>query len=130
MPMRRAATLRCSLAGAPVELTVYWVDVYGGGLFLPFRDATTGRETYGAGRYLCDTVKGSELIRLDARDDDPELGMSLSMGYAGGPVLVDFNYAYNPSCSYDVRWLCPLSPPENTLPVAVQAGERTWQHDA
>jgi uncharacterized protein (DUF1684 family) len=128
MPMRRAATLHCSLAGTPVELAVYWVDVYGGGLFLPFRDTTTGHETYGAGRYLFDTVKGSDLIRLDARDDDPEIGIRLSMGYAGGPVLVDFNYAYNPSCAYDSRWLCPLSPPENTLPVPVHAGERTWQH--
>lgn len=128
MPMRRAAVLQCTLFGTPIELTVYWVDVYGGGLFLPFRDATTGHETYGAGRYLFDTVKGSDLIRLDARDDDPELGTSLRLGYAGGPVLVDFNYAYNPSCSYDARWLCPLSPPENTLPVAVRAGERTLAH--
>jgi uncharacterized protein len=126
MPMRRAAMLRCTLSGTPVELTVYWVDVYGGGLLLPFRDATTGHETYGAGRYLFDTVKGSHLIRLDAREDDPELGTSLRMGYAGGPVLVDFNFAYNPSCAYDARWLCPLSPPSNTLAVAVRAGEQAW----
>jgi uncharacterized protein (DUF1684 family) len=130
MPMRRAALLRCTLVGTPVELTVYWVDVYGGGLFLPFRDATTGHETYGAGRYLFDTVKGSDFLRFDARDDDPELGKPLTMGYPGGRVLVDFNYAYNPSCAYDARWLCPLSPPENTLSIAVPAGERTWQHGA
>ena len=59
MPLRRAAKVDLRLAGEPVRLTVFWIDVYGGGLFLPFRDATSPAESYGAGRYLFDTVKGS-----------------------------------------------------------------------
>lgn len=88
MPLRRAGRLSCTLAGVEISLAVYWIDVYGGGLFLPFRDATSGSETYGAGRYLHDTVKGSDLLRLDDASFP---------GYAGGRVLLDFNYAYNPS---------------------------------
>jgi uncharacterized protein (DUF1684 family) len=83
------------------------MDGYAGGLFLSFRDATSGKETYGAGRYLFDTAKGADL------------------GGEGGRLVLDFNFAYNPSCSYDPRWACPLAPPENRLPVAVRAGERT-----
>jgi uncharacterized protein (DUF1684 family) len=87
-------------------LEVYWLAGYGGGLFVPFRDATSGAETYGGGRYLLDTVKGSDL------------------GMDGDRLVLDFNFAYNPSCSYDPRWICPLSPPANRLPVAIRAGER------
>ena len=87
------------------ELELYWLDAYGGGLFLPFRDATSATETYGAGRYLLDTVKGADL------------------GTAGGRLVLDFNFAYNPSCAYDPRWACPLAPPANRLPFAVRAGE-------
>ena len=83
------------------------LDAYGGGLFLPFRDATAGGETYGAGRYLLDTVKGADLGTGD-----------------GGGLVLDFNYAYNPSCAYDPRWSCPLAPSENRMQVAVEAGER------
>ncbi|HEY7022380.1 MAG TPA: DUF1684 domain-containing protein [Ktedonobacterales bacterium] len=115
----RAGTISFTLDGAPMLLAVYWIDVYGGGLFLPFRDATSGTETYGAGRYLFDTVKGSDFLRLDG-DVNP------APGYAGGRVLLDFNYAYNPSCSYDLRWACPLAPRENTLPVAIRAGEQVY----
>lgn len=114
----RAGTVSFVLDDAPQTLAVYWIDVYGGGLFLPFCDATSGAETYGAGRYLFDTVKGSDFLRLDG-DGAP--------GYAGGRVLLDFNYAYNPSCSYDPRWACPLAPRENTLSVAIRAGERVYQ---
>ncbi|HEU4784957.1 MAG TPA: DUF1684 domain-containing protein [Ktedonobacterales bacterium] len=114
MPLRRAGRVSFTLGGDAVTLAVYWIDVYGGGLFLPFRDATSGGETYGAGRYLHDTVKGSELLRLD----DTGKG-----GYSGERVLLDFNYAYNPSCAYDPRWVCPLTPPENRLAVAIRAGE-------
>jgi uncharacterized protein len=89
------------------ELELYWLDAYGGGLFLPFRDATSGDETYGAGRYLLDTVKGADL------------------GTADGKLVLDFNFAYQPSCSYDPRWACPLSPPVNRLAEAVRAGERS-----
>jgi uncharacterized protein len=88
------------------RLDVYWLAGYGGGVFLPFADATRGRETYGAGRYLLDTVKGSDL------------------GGSDGTLVLDFNFAYNPSCAYDPRWVCPLAPPANRLSVEVRAGER------
>jgi uncharacterized protein len=87
-------------------LELFWLEGYGGGLFLPFRDATSGGSTYGAGRYLLDTVKGADL------------------GTDGGRLVLDFNFAYNPSCAYDPRWACPLSPPANTLAVTVEAGEK------
>ena len=89
------------------DLDVYWLEGYGGGLFLPFKDATSGTTTYGGGRYLLDTAKGADL------------------GGAGDELVVDFNYAYHPSCSYSSRWTCPLAPPRNTLVVAVEAGERS-----
>jgi AhpD family alkylhydroperoxidase len=88
------------------DLEVYWVDVYGGGIFVPFRDATSGYETYGGGRYLLDTVKGADLGGQDGR------------------LVLDFNYAYHPSCAYDPRWSCPLAPPANRLDAPVLAGER------
>lgn len=120
MRFRPAARARCIMGDTPVTLTVYWIDVYGGGLFLPFRDATCGTETYGGGRYLHDTVKGSALLRLD---EEPG-----TMGFHGGRVLLDFNYAYNPSCAYDARWVCPLAPNENRLPLPVRAGELAFAH--
>ena len=122
MPLERAATVDFELAGAPMRLTVFWIDVYGGGLFLPFRDATCPAESYGAGRYLFDTVKGSgfELDVAPAAD---------SSGYVGGSIILDFNYAYNPSCAYDVRWACPLAPRENWLPAPIRAGERKFHQD-
>jgi uncharacterized protein (DUF1684 family) len=89
------------------ELTVYWIAGYGGGVFLPFADATAGQETYGGGRYLLDGIKGADL------------------GMKNGKLIVDFNFAYNPSCAYSPRWSCPLAPPHNRLPGAVRAGERT-----
>ena len=90
------------------ELTLYWIGGYGGGAFLPFRDATAGTDTYGGGRYLLDTIKGADLGRA------PD-----------GGLILDFNFAYNPSCSYSDLWVCPLSPPENTLRSAVRAGEKS-----
>ena len=90
------------------DLTLFWLLGYGGGLFLPFRDATGGGETYGGGRYLTDTAKGT-------------FGRGLAL--RGGRVTLDFNYAYNPSCAYHGRWACPLAPPENHLAAAVRAGE-------
>jgi uncharacterized protein (DUF1684 family) len=102
----RFAVARFDLAGEERALELYWLTAYGGGLFVPFRDATSGGETYGGGRYLLDTVKGSDLGMVDGR------------------LVLDFNFAYNPSCSYDPRWVCPLSPPANRLPVPVHAGER------
>ena len=91
-----------------VRLGAYWIRGYAGGLFVPFRDATSGSETYGGGRYLLDTIKGADL------GSDAE----------GGSVVLDFNYAYHPSCTYDPRWVCPLAPPENRLEVPIRAGER------
>ncbi len=122
MPLRPAARVSFALEGAPRTLTVFWIDVYGGGLFLPFRDATSAHETYGAGRYLFDTVKGSAFLRLDGSGGPGDA----AMGYGGGRVLLDFNYAYNPSCAYDPRWLCPLAPRENWLDVPVRAGELAY----
>jgi uncharacterized protein (DUF1684 family) len=118
----RAGTVTFSLNGAQLSLAVYWIDVYGGGLFLPFGDATSGTETYGAGRYLFDTVKGSDFLRLD---DDA----AAAPGFAGGRVLLDFNYAYNPSCSYDARWVCPLASRENVLAMPIRAGERDYHEE-
>ena len=85
--------------------SVRWLEGYGGGAFLSFRDATSGARRYGGGRYLLDTVKGADLGEEDGR------------------LVLDFNFAYNPSCSYDPGWVCPLAPPANRLPVAVAAGE-------
>jgi uncharacterized protein (DUF1684 family) len=103
----RFATARFELAGTDLSLELYWLEGYGGGLLVPFRDATSGRETYGGGRYLLDTVKGADL------------------GASGERLVLDFNFAYNPSCAYDVRWLCPLAPPPNHLNVPIRAGERS-----
>ena len=119
MPLRRAAKLVFSLGGEAVWLTVFWIDVYGGGLFLPFRDATCPTESYGAGRYLFDTVKGSGFEHAAPSGE--------ATGYAGGEIIIDFNYAYNPSCAYDPRWACPLAPGENWLQQAIRAGERKFE---
>ncbi len=81
---------------------------YAGGLFIPFRDATNGTETYAAGRYLLDTAKGADL------GGDP----------SRGTLIVDFNFAFQPSCAFDPRWACPLAPPESRLDVPIRAGER------
>ncbi len=87
-------------------LELYWLEGYGSGLFVPIADATSGKETYGAGRYALDTVKGSDL------------------GRDGDRLVLDFNFAYQPSCSYDPSWTCPLAPPANRLAIPVRAGER------
>jgi uncharacterized protein len=104
--VRRFAHARFEVGGHPCSLELFWLEGYGGGVFLPFGDATSGRETYGSGRYLLDTVKGSDLGEVD------------------GGLVIDFNFAYNPSCSYDPRWACPLTPPANRLEIAVRAGEQ------
>lgn len=114
MPMRAVGTLDFTFEQSPAGLTLYWIDVYGGGLFLPFRDTTAPDETYGGGRYLFDTVKGSDF--LWRRGGDGETILTL-----------DFNYAYNPSCAYDHRWSCPLAPLENRLQFPVRAGERRFE---
>jgi uncharacterized protein (DUF1684 family) len=94
------------LRGEQLSLEVSWLAAYGGGAFLCFRDATSGRESYGGGRYLLDSVKGADL------------------GDDGERLVLDFIFAYNPSCAYDPSWVCPLAPPANRLAVAVEAGEK------
>jgi uncharacterized protein len=111
---RRAGRLVFKLAGSPCSLTVLSLVQYAGGLFVPFRDATSGRETYGGGRYLFDTAKDTD-------------GLVLEITPASGDVVIDFNYAYNASCAYSPRWACPLAPPENYLTVPVRAGELTYK---
>lgn len=90
-------------------LDIWRLTSYGGGLFIPVRDALAGRPggTYGGGRYLIDTIKGADLGSDAAR----------------GTIVLDFNFAYNPSCAYDPAWACPLAQPGNVLSVAVPVGE-------
>jgi uncharacterized protein len=102
VPFTRFGTVHLPIG----DLDVYWLESYGGGVFLPFRDATCGTASYGGGRYLLDTVKGADL------------------GGAGGRLVLDFNYAYHPSCYYSDAWACPLAPPGNRLPGPIEAGER------
>lgn len=106
--LQRFGRVRLPIDGGEYTLSLFWVSGYGGGVFLPFKDETSGPETYGGGRYLLDTIKHADL------------------GSENGRLVLDFNYAYNPSCAYSPRWHCPLSPPENTLPVEVQAGEKAY----
>ena len=100
-PAHRAGVLGFEVGGERLKLTAYTFD--GGdeeSLFVPFLDGTTGTETYGAGRYL---------------DLEPE---------EDGTYTLDFNLAYHPSCVYDIRFSCPITPPENRLSIRVEAGER------
>jgi len=114
---RRVGKLVFQLAGEQCSLTVLSVVQYAGGLFVPFKDATSGHETYGGGRYLFDTAKDTD-------------GLVVELTPGSTEVTIDFNFAYNPSCVYSARWACPLAPPENTLKVAVRAGERMYEHPA
>ena len=91
------------------SLDVWWLASYGGGLWLPVRDANP--EAYGGGRYVLDTVKGADL----GGDVDPATGR--------GSLVVDLNFAYNPSCAYDERWACPLAPVGNVIDGSIDAGE-------
>lgn len=86
------------------ELDVWWLGGYGGGLFLPMKDA--GPDSYGGGRYLLDTVKGADL------------------GGSRDELVVDLNFAYSPSCAYDEAWACPLAGPGNTVAADIRVGER------
>lgn len=105
IPFARTNGLRDRLGG---ELALYWLGGYGGGVFLPFTDATSGTETYGGGRYLLDTIKSAD---LGCTED--------------GRTVLDFNFAYAPSCAHAPRYICPLAPRENRLPVPVRGGERS-----
>jgi uncharacterized protein (DUF1684 family) len=110
---RRIGRLLFTLRGEECSLAVLSLVAYGGGLFVPFRDLTSARETYGGGRYLVDTPKHTD-------------GGCLELELGSADVTIDFNYAYNPSCAYNPRWACPLAPPENRLAVAVEAGEKVY----
>lgn len=100
-PAHRAGILKFEIAGASQQLTAYTFDGGDGeSLFVPFLDETSGTETYGAGRYL---------------DLEPE---------EDGTYSLDFNLAYHPSCVYDTKFSCPLTPAENRLPLRIEAGER------
>jgi uncharacterized protein (DUF1684 family) len=90
------------------SLDVWRVAGYGGGIFIPVKDALAGKDggTYGAGRYLIDTIKGAHL------------------GTENGSLILDLNFAYNPSCVYDPRWLCPLAGAGNTVGTEIAVGER------
>ena len=100
-PAERAGIFRFEVGAVPCSLTAYtFAGGESGSVFVPFLDATTGRESYGAGRYL----------DLEQEDD--------------GTYILDFNLAYHPSCVYDAKFSCPLTPSENRLPVRIEAGER------
>jgi uncharacterized protein (DUF1684 family) len=92
------------------SLDVWRLASYGGGIFIPVKDALHGTKggTYGGGRYLLDTVKGADL----------------GPGAELESLVLDFNFAYNPSCAYDPRWACPLAPAGNSVDVDIPAGER------
>jgi uncharacterized protein (DUF1684 family) len=102
VPFERIGRVHLEWAGS---LDVWWLASYGGGAWLPIRD--TNPDTYGGGRYVLDTVKGADL------------------GGMGDTLVVDLNFAYNPSCAYDEAWACPLAPPGNVVDVSVVAGELT-----
>jgi uncharacterized protein len=108
MSFSRIGHVEVPFAEGPRRLGVYWMAGYAGGLFLPFRDATSGGETYAAGRYLLDSAKSADL------GGDP----------ARGTLTLDFNFAFQPSCAFDPKWACPLAPPENRLDIPIRAGER------
>jgi uncharacterized protein (DUF1684 family) len=113
---RRIGRLAFTLAGQDCSLTVLSLIQYAGGLFVPFRDPTAGRETYGGGRYLFDTAKDTD-------------GLVLEISPGSSEVVLDFNFAYNASCAYSPRWACPLAPPENHLRVEVRAGEKVYKEN-
>jgi uncharacterized protein len=108
MAFRRFGRVTIPFPAGERSLDVYWMEGYAGGLFLPFRDATNGSETYGAGRYLLDAAKSADL----------------GGDRVGGTLVLDFNFAYQPSCAFDPKWACPLAPPANRLDIPVRAGER------
>jgi len=102
----RFGEVHFTLPSGSASLSLFWINGYGGGLFLPFGDSTSRTTTYGGGRYLYDTIKGADL------------------GSVNDELILDFNFAYNPSCAYSPRWTCPLAPQENRLSIPVLAGEQ------
>ncbi|HYH93996.1 MAG TPA: DUF1684 domain-containing protein [Candidatus Saccharimonadales bacterium] len=111
----RIGTVRLPLPDGERSLSLFWLAGYAGGLFIPFRDATNGIETYAAGRYLLDGAKSADLTVSTSASEPIVIGTTLTL---------DCNFAFQPSCAFDPRWACPLAPPENRLDVAIRAGER------
>jgi len=105
----RWGEFRFTVDGAEATLQAYKSDPDEDRLWVPFRDATSGEETYGAGRYL---------------DLEPE-----THRIEDGDWVLDFNEAYNPTCAYSDRYECPLPPMENWLDVAIEAGEKSYRPD-
>ena len=107
VPFERIGRVRLGDLGT---LDVWWLASYGGGLFVPVKDRSAGKAggTYGGGRYLLDTTKGADLGRV------------------GEALVLDLNFAYNPSCAYDPEWACPLAQAGNLLAVETPVGERTF----
>src|SRR5258708_25390038 len=97
MTMTTVGRVHFSVDGEPATLSLYWLDIYGGGLFLPFRDLTCPNESYGGGRYLFDTIKGSDFLPVP--------------GVAGGKerLIIGFHYAFNPSIAYNYCLVFPLA---------------------
>jgi hypothetical protein len=107
--MIRWGEFRFTIGGKQCKLQAYRTDASEQRLFIPFRDATSGHETYGAGRYL-DLEADHHLTRE-------------------GKWVVDFNRAYNPWCAYSQDYACPFVPPENWLEVPIRAGEKSYGGD-
>jgi len=107
IPFALVGTVRLPYLGT---LDLWRVTGYAGGLFLPVKDGLAGAPggTYGGGRYLLDTMKGADL----------------GSGAGDDAIIVDFNFAYNPSCAYDPSWSCPLAQAGNTLSAEIPVGER------
>ena len=102
----RVGHVEFSLDGQESRLPVFWLNAYGGGVFIPFKDGTSGASTYGGGRYLLDTVKGADL------------------GHQDDQMVLDFNFSYHPSCVHSSRWTCPLAPVDAHIDQEITAGER------
>lgn len=102
----RWGEFRFTVEGESVTLQAYKASPDDDRLWVPFRDATSGETTYGAGRYL-------DLTEANHRRPD-------------GTWVLDFNLAYNPTCAYNEAYECPLIPMENWLEVPIEAGERAY----
>lgn len=100
----RLGTVEFEVEGETARLAIYR-SPHHDELFLPFRDATSGQETYSAGRYLEPHAVG------------------------GDQVVIDFNLSYNPFCAYSESYSCPLPPAENHLKVPIRAGEKNYEAD-
>ncbi|WP_435183569.1 DUF1684 domain-containing protein [Halobellus sp. EA9] len=106
---RRVGRFEFEIDGTAVSLDAFEPTDGSDRLWVPFRDVTSGEETYGAGRYV-DLEPGP-----DRRDD--------------GTWVLDLNRAYNPTCAYNPAYECPLVPPSNWLDVRIEAGERDFPAD-